>query len=123
MQDLKLVDQTRGILTWVTDNVPGNFHKEVGYATVRRPMLPGHCASASAHHPQLINDDRDEQSHVWTCLGTTLLLRLQKINFDMRQQNLQHTENFQGFPRRYCGFAVQSVKSVMSSWSRYPESG
>ena len=34
VQDLKLVDQTRGILTWVTDNVPGNFHKEVGYATV-----------------------------------------------------------------------------------------
>ena len=33
-QDLKLVDQTRGILTWVTDNVPGNFHQEVGYVTV-----------------------------------------------------------------------------------------
>ena len=30
-----MVDQTRGILTWVTDNVPGNFHQEVGYATVR----------------------------------------------------------------------------------------
>ena len=29
------MDQTRGILTWVTDNVPGNFHQEVGYATVR----------------------------------------------------------------------------------------
>ena len=35
MQDLNLVDQTRGILTWVTDNVPGNFHQEIGYATVR----------------------------------------------------------------------------------------
>ena len=34
VQDLNLVDQTRGILTWVTDNVPGNFHEEVGYATV-----------------------------------------------------------------------------------------
>lgn len=72
-QDLKLVDQTRGILTWVTDNVPGNFHKEVGYATVRSTTHP-----ASAYHPQLINDDRDEQSHVWACLGTTPLSSLSK---------------------------------------------
>jgi hypothetical protein len=28
------VDQTRGILTWVTNNCPGNFHEEIGYATV-----------------------------------------------------------------------------------------
>ena len=44
MQDLKLVDQTRGILTWVTDNVPGNFHQEVGYATVRATRTA--CADA-----------------------------------------------------------------------------
>ena len=43
MQDLKLVDQTRGILTWVTDNVPGNFHKEVGYATVNSCMQDCHA--------------------------------------------------------------------------------
>ena len=46
MQDLKLVDQTRGILTWVTDNVPGNFHQEVGYATVSTRQMP--CAKADA---------------------------------------------------------------------------
>ena len=46
MQDLKLVDQTRGILTWVTDNVPGNFHQEVGYATVSTWQML--CAEADA---------------------------------------------------------------------------
>ncbi|CAK0738527.1 hypothetical protein CVIRNUC_001055 [Coccomyxa viridis] len=40
-KDLKLVDQTRGILTWVTDNVPGNFHQEVGYATVAGKWMKG----------------------------------------------------------------------------------
>ena len=34
VQDKGLVDQTRGILTWVTENCPDNFHQEVGYATV-----------------------------------------------------------------------------------------
>ena len=46
VQDLKLVDQTRGILTWVTDNVPGNFHQEVGYATVSTWQM--RCAEADA---------------------------------------------------------------------------
>lgn len=34
MQDKGLVDQTRGILNWVTENCPDNFHQEIGYATV-----------------------------------------------------------------------------------------
>lgn len=34
LQDKGLVDQTRGILTWVTNNCPDNYHKEIGYATV-----------------------------------------------------------------------------------------
>ncbi len=36
-QDKGLVDQTRGILTWVTENCPDNFHANIGYATVRPP--------------------------------------------------------------------------------------
>ena len=38
-QDKGLVDQTRGILTWVTENCPDNFHQEVGYATVSAHFL------------------------------------------------------------------------------------
>ena len=40
------MDQTRGILTWVTDNVPGNFHQEVGYATVSTWQM--RCAETDA---------------------------------------------------------------------------
>ena len=36
-QDKGLVDQTRGILTWVTQNCSDNYHANIGYATVRGP--------------------------------------------------------------------------------------
>lgn len=37
LQDKGLVDQTRGILTWVSENCPDNFHQHLAYVTVGNP--------------------------------------------------------------------------------------
>ena len=41
MQDAKVVDQTRGILTWVEQTCPGNFHSSIEYVTVAGKYLKG----------------------------------------------------------------------------------
>ena len=55
-QDKGLVDQTRGILTWVTQNCPDNYHANIGYATVRGPpcfIRPSLCGASSMCHPAI----------------------------------------------------------------------
>ena len=49
VQDKGLVDQTRGILNWVTENCPDNFHQEVGYATVSPHLHPCSPLAAPDH--------------------------------------------------------------------------
>ena len=41
MQDAKVVDQTRGILTWVEQTCPGNFHSSIEYVTVAGKYIQG----------------------------------------------------------------------------------
>ena len=41
VQDAKVVDQTRGILTWVEQTCPGNFHSSIEYVTVAGKYLKG----------------------------------------------------------------------------------
>ncbi|EIE27676.1 alpha/beta-hydrolase [Coccomyxa subellipsoidea C-169] len=40
-KDKGLVDQTRGILNWVTDNCPDNFHQHIQYVTVAGKLVKG----------------------------------------------------------------------------------
>ena len=48
MQDSKVVDQTRGILTYVEENCPGRFHEEIQYISV------------SPHTPSLVTSFRSQ---------------------------------------------------------------
>lgn len=36
-----VVDQTRGILTWVSENCPGSFHQDVDYVTIAGKYIQG----------------------------------------------------------------------------------
>ncbi|CAL8463623.1 g3157 [Coccomyxa elongata] len=40
-KDKGLVDQTRGILTWVSENCPDNFHQHLAYVTVAGKWIKG----------------------------------------------------------------------------------
>ena len=41
MQEAKVMDQTRGILTYVEQNCPGRFHSNIEYVTVAGKYIQG----------------------------------------------------------------------------------
>lgn len=41
MQEAKVMDQTRGILTYVEQNCPGRFHSSIEYVTVAGKYIQG----------------------------------------------------------------------------------
>jgi len=41
MQEAKVMDQTRGILTYVEQNCPGRFHSNIEYVTVAGKYMQG----------------------------------------------------------------------------------
>jgi len=56
VQGSKVVDQTRGILTYVDENCPGCFHEGVQYVSVSHCCLP--CDQS------LFFDDAEEVKHI-----------------------------------------------------------
>ena len=36
-----VIDQTRGILTWISQNCPGSFHDEIEYVTIAGKYIQG----------------------------------------------------------------------------------
>jgi len=84
MQEAKVMDQTRGILTYVEQNCPGRFHSNIEYVTVAGKYMQGAgLRDKGATIPQKIvgagyqQVNSDHRGIIWCSSGSALSL----VNF------------------------------------------
>ena len=84
MQEAKVMDQTRGILTYVEQNCPGRFHSSIEYVTVAGKYIQGAWLrdkgasipqkivgagyqQVSTHHASILAKFAYLHAESWTC--------------------------------------------------------
>ncbi len=84
LQEAKVMDQTRGILTYVEQNCPGRFHSNIEYVTVAGKYIQGAgLRDKGATIPQKIvgagyqQVNSDHRGIIWCSSGSALSL----VNF------------------------------------------